>query len=109
MAPELVADPERVSEKADVWSLGVVMWCLLTRRPPYAGLGPRQILVALATGALQLGLPAWCEPEWRGLVEAALDPRPEGRPTMRELAAQLEAIRDQEMAVAGGPGGVGAR
>jgi serine/threonine protein kinase len=103
LAPELVADPERVSEKADVWSLGVVLWEMLARRPPHGGLGPRQILVALATGALQLGLPAWCEPEWRGVVEAALDPSPEGRPTMSELAAQLEAIRDQEAAAAGGP------
>lgn len=35
MAPELVADPERVSEKADVWSIGVVMWEMLTREMPY--------------------------------------------------------------------------
>lgn len=35
MAPELVADPERVSEKADVWSLGVVMWEMLTREVPF--------------------------------------------------------------------------
>lgn len=35
MAPELVADPERVSEKADVWSLGVVMWEMLTREIPF--------------------------------------------------------------------------
>lgn len=100
LAPELVADPERVSEKADVWSLGIVMWELLARRPPHAGLAPRAILLGLAAGALAPGLPAWCEPEWRGVVEAALDPRPEGRPSMRELAAQLEAIRDQEAAAA---------
>jgi serine/threonine protein kinase len=35
MAPELVADPERVSEKADVWSMGVVMWEMLMREMPY--------------------------------------------------------------------------
>jgi serine/threonine protein kinase len=35
MAPELVADPERVCEKADVWSLGVVMWEMLTREIPF--------------------------------------------------------------------------
>jgi serine/threonine protein kinase len=35
MAPELVSDPERVCEKADVWSLGVVMWEMLTRRTPF--------------------------------------------------------------------------
>lgn len=35
MAPELVSDPERVCEKADVWSLGVVMWEMLTRETPF--------------------------------------------------------------------------
>lgn len=35
MAPELVADPEHVSEKADVWSLGVVMWEMTMREAPF--------------------------------------------------------------------------
>jgi serine/threonine protein kinase len=35
MAPELVSDPERVCEKADVWSLGVVMWEMMTRQTPF--------------------------------------------------------------------------
>jgi serine/threonine protein kinase len=35
MAPELVSDPERVCEKADVWSLGVVMWEMMTRETPF--------------------------------------------------------------------------
>ena len=26
MAPELVNDPDRVCEKADVWSMGMLMW-----------------------------------------------------------------------------------
>jgi len=153
LAPELVADPERVTEKADVWSLGVVMWELATRTTPHqvggggvgwGGLGclirvwrgspsscrlgarfatslptnpnpptqthqpkphqpthptpqdltPQQILSRLCSGSLQLEVPPWCEPEWGGLVEACLEPNPAHRPSMKDLARQLEAIRD---------------
>ncbi|KAI8467818.1 MAG: kinase-like protein [Monoraphidium minutum] len=96
MAPELVADPERVSEKADVWSLGVVMWEMAAREVPYQDLTPQQILKGLMCGGLHLDAPPWCEPEWAGLLEACLEPNPDNRPAMRDLCRHLEAIlRDQ--------------
>lgn len=98
MAPELVADPERVSEKADVWSMGVVMWEMLMREMPYQDLTPQQILMGLMCGNLHLDVPSWCDAEWRGLLEACLEPNPANRPSMKELARQLEAIRDQQVA-----------
>ncbi|KIY99382.1 hypothetical protein MNEG_8576 [Monoraphidium neglectum] len=98
MAPELVADPERVSEKADVWSMGVVMWEMLMREMPYQDLTPQQILMGLMCGNLHLDVPSWCDAEWRGLLEACLEPNPGNRPSMKELARQLEAIRDQQAA-----------
>ena len=60
MAPELVSDPERVSEKADVWSLGMVLWEMLTRQVPFTHLTPQQIIAGLMVGNLQpeVGLPA---------------------------------------------------
>jgi serine/threonine protein kinase len=48
MAPELVSDPERVCEKADVWSLGVVMWEMMTRETPFqVGLDARHRLASM--------------------------------------------------------------
>lgn len=44
MAPELVTDVKRVTEKVDVWSLGVVLWEMLTLQTPYADCTPQQIL-----------------------------------------------------------------
>ena len=55
--------------------------------------------MGLMCGNLSLPVPDDCEPEWRGLLEAALEPNPGARPSMRELAAQLEAIRDQQRAL----------
>lgn len=54
--------------------------------------------MGLMCGNLHLDIPEWCEPEWRGLLEACLEPNPGNRPSMRELAKQLEAIRDQQVA-----------
>lgn len=44
MAPELVSDPDHVSEKADVWSLGMVLWEMLTLQTPFQQLSPQQII-----------------------------------------------------------------
>ncbi len=44
MAPELVSDPDHVSEKADVWSLGMVLWEMLTLQAPFQSLAPQQII-----------------------------------------------------------------
>ncbi len=96
MAPELVADPEHVSEKADVWSMGVVMWEMLTLEVPYMEKTPQDILMGLMCGNLTLEVPEWCEPEWRGLLEACLEPNPSNRPSFRDLARQLDAIYEQQ-------------
>ncbi len=48
MAPELVSDPDHVSEKADVWSLGMVLWEMLTLQTPFQQLSPQQIIAGVA-------------------------------------------------------------
>ena len=60
MAPELVSDPTHVSEKADVWSLGMVLWEMLTLQVPFSNLNPQQIVAGLMVGNLQPPVPAWC-------------------------------------------------
>ena len=53
MAPEVISDPEHVSEKADVWSLGVVLWEMLTLQVPFEKLTPQQIVHGHMFGNLQ--------------------------------------------------------
>lgn len=94
MAPEMVTDHRHVTEAADVWSLGVVFWELLTQEQPYANIAPVQLLGALGSGTARLPIPEWCEPEWRALMEACWIEDPTLRPTCRQLVAQLQRIRD---------------
>jgi hypothetical protein len=94
MAPEMITDHKHVTEAADVWSLGVVFWELLTQQQPYADIAPAQLLGALGSGTARLPIPEWCEPEWRAVMEGCWVEDPTLRPTCRQLALQLQRIRD---------------
>lgn len=96
MSPELVADPDGVTEKADVWSLGILLWEMAVRKPPHATLSPQDIVRGLMGGSpLTPVVPVWVEPEWRHLMESAWDPVPARRPSFRELGEQLRRIIEQ--------------
>jgi len=53
MAPEVIRN-EPYSEKADVWSFGVVVWELLTRRVPFEGMEPLAVAYHIGTGSLKV-------------------------------------------------------
>jgi len=93
MAPELVSNPNQVSEKCDVWSMGVVMWEMYTLEVPYKDMSAQQILLALMQGSIHLRVPSGCEPEWRGLIEMCMDPNPTARPSFKQLMAHLDALQ----------------
>ncbi|KAL4860150.1 putative serine/threonine-protein kinase SIS8 [Chlorella vulgaris] len=94
MAPEMIMDHTHVTEKADVWSLGVVFWEMLTLEVPFADMPPAQLIGALGLGKLRLAIPEWCEPGWRALMESCWVEDPTLRPSCRQLATHLERIRD---------------
>ncbi|MGK3990417.1 protein kinase [Sorangium sp. So ce136] len=104
MAPEQARGDARVDARADVFSLGCVIWHCLTGRPPFAG---DQVMAILAKAAL-VGPPRLSE--LRPDVPAALDDlvawmlekEPDGRPrdgnevlaSAAELRASSEHARD---------------
>merc|ERR1712025_1104970 len=51
MAPELFTiDTPKLSAKADIYSLGVLMWELFTGEPPWSDLNPAQVVVQVSLG-----------------------------------------------------------
>lgn len=92
MAPELVNDPTHVSEKADVWSLGMVLLEMLELKVPFSDLKPQEIVRALMNGSPLPQVPAWCEPEWKQVIEACWEAAPDARCALPDLARHLENI-----------------
>lgn len=75
-APEVVYR-RRATEKIDIWSLGVIMWEVVSGKMPHPGL---------------LILPAHCPAELKRLYSSCVDDDPTKRPSAAELVVELRKI-----------------
>eukprot|EP01134_Creolimax_fragrantissima_P002973 CFRG2973T1 len=84
-APELIAGEEYVGVKADMWSLGVLLYALLCGFLPFDH-DNITVLYELITSA-KYELPDWVSPESAELIAELLRPIPEQRPSIEQLLA----------------------
>ncbi|CAI9088040.1 OLC1v1022269C1 [Oldenlandia corymbosa var. corymbosa] len=93
MAPELLnGSSNKVSEKVDVFSFGIVLWEILTGEEPYANMHYGAIIGGIVSNQLRPTIPSFCDPEWRRLMEQCWAPDPIARPSFREIAARLRSM-----------------
>ncbi|KAJ8569033.1 hypothetical protein ON010_g6225 [Phytophthora cinnamomi] len=98
-APEVLAG-ELLSEKADIYSLGVLITELDTHRSPYADLvtargdhmPPLQVIQHVISGNLKPSLSSTCPNEIADLVEWCLHHDPSSRPSARNVVQALRSI-----------------
>lgn len=96
MAPELLnGSSNKVSEKVDVFSFGIVMWEILTGEEPYANMHYGAIIGGIVNNTLRPPVPASCDPEWRRLMEQCWAPDPVHRPSFSQIAGHLRAMSVQ--------------
>ncbi|MFH0903169.1 MAG: protein kinase [Pseudomonadota bacterium] len=81
-----------ITEAADIWALGVVLYELLAGRHPYQETRLSVLTAAVASPSPAPPLPLGCaEPEeLRALVAACLEKAPEARPTAADVVGRLE-------------------
>jgi len=98
LAPESLnyASPEVLTcddqtEACDVYSLGCVIWRLLSGQRPWAHLRPEQFIGVVGWSRQQLQLDESWDPSIRQLLAAALG-QPAQRPTMSQMASALNRL-----------------
>jgi serine/threonine-protein kinase len=92
MAPEQIRDPRLVDERADVWSLGIVLYKLLTDEAPFSGQSTNAVCAAIAADppAPLRSHAAHLPRELETVVARCLEKRPELRyPSVAALAHDL--------------------
>eukprot|EP01113_Clastostelium_recurvatum_P033783 TRINITY_DN4506_c0_g1_i4.p1 TRINITY_DN4506_c0_g1~~TRINITY_DN4506_c0_g1_i4.p1 ORF type:complete len:2236 (+),score=435.24 TRINITY_DN4506_c0_g1_i4:18-6725(+) len=96
LAPEIMNRGE-YTEKADVFSLAIILWELLTGREPYSDHAVSTYqFVSVFEDAIVKGLrpiiPKECPPEYGTLLEQCWDGIPERRPTADDVEQALYAM-----------------
>jgi serine/threonine protein kinase len=90
MAPEVIRG-FKYTEKADVFSFGVIMWELATRKPPYYGIDGQVVSQKVVREGLR---PKISDREAPGafldLMKRAWDDNPERRPNFGTIIRELD-------------------
>ncbi|KAK9275206.1 hypothetical protein L1049_022468 [Liquidambar formosana] len=93
MAPELLnGGSNKVSEKVDVFSFGIVLWEILTGDEPYANMHYGAIIGGIVNNTLRPTIPSYCDSEWKNLMEQCWAPNPVVRPSFTEIASRLRVM-----------------
>jgi hypothetical protein len=85
MAPEILVGPGMYDEKVDVYAYAVLLWEMLTRKLPYAGMDGPQIITEVGMNDLRPQIPATCPARLRELIETCWVRDPAARPSFREI------------------------
>jgi len=88
MAPEAINNL-KYTEKADVFSFGVILWELISRELPYDGMNSVQVSVAVLTKAYRPPIPKNCPPEYSQLIQDCWHQTPEKRPSFESICERL--------------------
>jgi len=92
MAPEVIR-AEPYTDKADVYSYGVVLWKIKTRRQPYEGLPALAIAFGVGSGNLSLAIDE-TDSDWPSsyadLTRRCMSTSAQRRPSFRDVLAAIE-------------------
>jgi serine/threonine protein kinase len=93
-APEIMRR-EQYTEQADVFSLGVIMWEVATRKRPFAGEDNAQVALYIVEGE-RPSIPADIPRGYGELVQACWHEQALRRPTAERVAHLLASLGDAD-------------
>lgn len=95
MAPEQITSPGRIDARTDIYSAGVILYCLLTGTLPFKGATVAETLVQIVHGPPPEieALRPDCPPDLAALIQRCIAKDPADRPSSaREVAEALRRI-----------------
>ncbi|KAL4441650.1 hypothetical protein ABPG74_021582 [Tetrahymena malaccensis] len=93
MAPEIMRR-EQYQEHSDVYSFGMIMWEIATRKVPYLGLSHQQIYGTVGYDEnYQVEVPKRGIPRYLNLMKKCLRRNPQERPTFQEVVEEILLIK----------------
>ena len=97
MAPEIM-NGHAYTEKADVFSFGVIMWELATRKPPYYGIDGQVVSQRVVKEGLRPKISQRDAPgPFLDLMRRCWDDNPDNRPYFGEIMRELEAMNFKDI------------
>ncbi len=94
MSPEQCRGVGNVTEKADVYSLGAMLYQMISGRPPFVGQGAGDLIAMhiIETPTPLRELMPGVSPDVETLVHQMLIKKPDERPSMRQVLQSLEQL-----------------
>jgi len=90
-APEILKH-EYYTEKADIYSLAIVFWELITRENPYEDLDPFQVVLAVGTQKMRPIIPAYCPFDFAELIRELWKEDFNIRPSADQVVEKLNML-----------------
>lgn len=95
IAPEVIQGA--YDEKCDIWSLGVLMYMMLSGLPPFYGTSRKEVMAKIKKGKFSFKSKNWdrISKEAKDLIEKMLTYNPEQRPSCREVLNHPWFLREE--------------
>jgi hypothetical protein len=91
MAPEVISgQAKNYTEKVDVFSFGLLMWELITKKKPFQGLDDREIAIEISVNQTRPPIPPGCPVVFEKLMRACWTQDPKDRPTFEYIHRILD-------------------
>ena len=94
MAPEVIKT-KTYTEKADVYSYGIILWEIASREAPYKTLNAYQVSIEVVENGLRPQVLSEWPKQFTRLMERCWDEDPSIRPSFKEILGELKLIKKQ--------------
>jgi hypothetical protein len=84
MAPEMLDGSGMYDERVDIYGYGIVLWEIMTKKIPYAGMDADQIIAQVGTNDIRPTIPPTAPDAVRDLIQRCWDRDPDRRPSILE-------------------------